>query len=74
MLKIEHIPIEYINCYEINENDGLENVRFGPAKLIEYKLWEFTKKNGVLLESLNDAECREFLLSLIKINERNSQI
>jgi hypothetical protein len=73
-LKIEHIPIEYIHCYDINEYDGLENVWFDPAKLIAYKLWEFTQKNGVTLESLNDTECREFLLSLIKIRENEGNL
>jgi hypothetical protein len=66
-LKIETIPIEYLNCYTISEYDGFEAVQCIKAKLIEQKLFELGNEHGPLLEKLSDAECRTILLNLLKL-------
>lgn len=66
-IQIETIPIEYINCYTIDEYDGFETIRTEPAALIEYKLRDYVKQNGEELNNLSDAECKSFLKSLIRI-------
>ena len=62
-LKIVDIPEEYINCYEIDEYDGLEKIICDPGKLILQYLSETN------IDKLSDVECRQFLNKLKVISQ-----
>lgn len=61
-LKIETIPIEFINHYKINEYDGYENVEPDLASLVKDKCTQLN------LDNMTESDCRETLSELIRLS------
>ena len=66
-LKVVSIPIEYKDCYEITEYDGLETVVCDPAALVTHKL------DHLDLQSISPEKCKEILLELQTISKNYKQ-
>lgn len=60
-LQVAEIPLEYAECYRIDEYDGAESVVCDPKDLIAYKL------SNLDIAKLSDAECRTMLEELVNL-------
>ena|SRR5579872_221566 len=60
-LTIEEIPDEYKDCFEIDSDDGIEEVCYEPAQLQSYLL------STMNIDELSDVECRQMLVRLKQI-------
>src|ERR1700679_2410102 len=54
-LSIEKIPVEFKNCYVINEYDGMESIDLSPELLVKYKL------SNIDVDNLSLEECKTVL-------------
>ena len=64
-LCIEEIPAEFIECFEIEEYDGIESINLSPHLLISHRL-----KQIDVIEGLTDKQCKELLTELWHINNK----
>lgn len=60
-LSIEKIPVEFKNCYVINEYDGMESIDLSPELLVKYKL------SNMDVDNLSLEECKTVLEEYKKI-------
>jgi hypothetical protein len=60
-LRVAQVPIEYADCYRIDEYDGMESVVCDPKDLIASKLYDLD------VSKLTDPECRAMLEELVKL-------
>jgi len=64
-LTVERIPIEFKDCYLINEYDGLETIDLSSNLLIEHQL------NQLDVANMDPTECKAILLEFQKISSTN---